>query len=221
MADASGNLVEVVDSVFWFLFGGVGALFHSQLLSTHLFVDSGGKVADVTVLACGDTEFLCVGTSQTFHGLVEVDQMTVELGAVDARELHLAANCDAASTAHAGTVDHHGVERDNGRQVVLLGEQRYKLHHRQGTDGDTAVVLFAALNQLFNLVGHQSFLAIAAVIGDNVEVIASGTHTILEENQTFVASTDNHIASYPVFVRPFDLRIDRSGTHAASDEEQA
>ena len=77
----------------------------------------------------------CIGGLELAGGLVEVDQVAVELGAVDAAELDLVAHADAAGAAHAGAVDHHAVEADDGGQVVFLGGQRNKLHHGQRTDG--------------------------------------------------------------------------------------
>ena len=138
-------------------------------------------------LACCDAVFFCVGTSKAFHGLVEVDEVAVELGSVDTGELHLVSDSDTAGTAHAGAVNHHGVKRHHGGKVILLGKQRDKLHHWQGSDRYTTVVVFALLNQLFNLVGDKTFLAVAAIVGNDVEVVADGTHLLLEEDKPFVA----------------------------------
>ena len=52
--------------------------------------------------------------------LVEVDLMSIELGAVDTYKASLAADFHAASTAHTGAVDHDSIERHNGRHVVFL-----------------------------------------------------------------------------------------------------
>ena len=43
---------------------------------------------------------------QPRHQVVEVDLVAVEVGAVDAGELDLVADLDAAAAAHAGAVDH-------------------------------------------------------------------------------------------------------------------
>ena len=67
--------------------------------------------------------------------LVEVDQVAVELGAVDAGELGLAADGDAAAAAHAGAVDHDRVQRDDGLDAVLAREVGDGLHHGYGADG--------------------------------------------------------------------------------------
>ena len=46
------------------------------------------------------------------HGLVEIDQMAVEVRAVHAGELRLAADGQAAAAAHARAVDHDRVHAD-------------------------------------------------------------------------------------------------------------
>ena len=53
--------------------------------------------------------------------LVEVDQVAVELGAVDTGELGLPADRHAAAAAHAGAVDHERVQRDDRLDAVVAG----------------------------------------------------------------------------------------------------
>ncbi len=83
----------------------IGAVDAGELgLAAHL--DAAATTAAVAGLAGGQ--------------VVPVDGAGVELGAVDAGELGLAAHLDAAATAHAGAVDHEGVEAGDDRDVVLV-----------------------------------------------------------------------------------------------------
>ena len=50
------------------------------------------------------------------HGFVEIDEVTVKVGAVHAGKLGLAAHGQAAAAAHAGAVDHNGVHGDDALQ---------------------------------------------------------------------------------------------------------
>ena len=54
-------------------------------------------------------------------GFVEVHLVAVEIGAVNAGELGLAANGQTAAAAHTGTVHHDGAHGNGAGQVVLLG----------------------------------------------------------------------------------------------------
>src|ERR1051326_6799120 len=49
----------------------------------------------------------------------EIDVVRVELRTVDAGELALVADQDAAAAAHPGAVDHDGVEADDGVNVLV------------------------------------------------------------------------------------------------------
>ncbi len=60
-------------------------------------------------------------------------------GTVDAGELGLAAHLDAAATAHAGAVDHDGVEAGDDRDVVLVAGEGGELHHRHGANAEGVV----------------------------------------------------------------------------------
>ena len=77
--------------------------------------------------------------------LVEIHQVAVEIGAIHAGELHLAADRDAARSAHAGAVHHDRVQADDGGDAERAGDFAAGLHHRDGPDGDHfADVLFVS-----------------------------------------------------------------------------
>ena len=217
--EAFGDFVEVVYSCLGVLF--LRLLAFLVVFDLQLFFNGGGKVAAVAFLAGGDAVTGQVGLGKAFHSLVEINLMTVEFGTVDAGETHLAAHGDAAGAAHTRAVDHHRVERHDGGQRVLLGEQRDELHHRQGAYGHAAVVAVATLYELLDFVGDKAFLAITAVVGHYVEVVALCFHSVLKEQQAFVACAYNHIAAKTLLVRPLCLRIDRSGAHTSGDEQDA
>ena len=72
--------------------------------------------------------------------LVEVDLVRVEERAVDAGELRLAADGDAAAAAHARAVDHDRIERDERVQPVRSRRLRDRAHHRHRADRDSSRV---------------------------------------------------------------------------------
>ncbi len=125
------------------------------------------------------------------HHQVEVDLVGVELGAVDADELALAADRDAATAAHPGAVDHDRVERHDGRDLVLLGHQRDELHHDRGPDGDHQVGLAALVDELLERVGDDALHAEAAVVGGVDHLVRLGLHLGPEDDEPLVAATED------------------------------
>ena len=75
--------------------------------------------------------------SSARHSLVKVDEVAVELGAVNAGKLCLSADSKTAAAAHTCSVDHDRVHGSNCGYLVLLCELTYELHH------DERVVLAA------------------------------------------------------------------------------
>ncbi|MPM60295.1 hypothetical protein SDC9_107146 [bioreactor metagenome] len=60
-------------------------------------------------------------SSKAQQHIVPIDLMTIELGAIDTYKLRLSTDGDPASTAHAGSIDHDGVQRHNGMDTEGLG----------------------------------------------------------------------------------------------------
>ena len=102
------------------------------------------------------------------HGLVKVHLMAIEVRAVHAGKfrdpLAVLDKAQAAAAAHARAVDHDGVHADSGGYVELFGELADEFHHDERPDGDDPVVLFAALDELSERVGHQTLLPPGAVV---------------------------------------------------------
>ena len=73
------------------------------------------------------------------HCLVKIHEVAVKVGAVHAGKLGLAAHGQAAAAAHAGAVDHDGVHRHNGLDIVRLGRLDDEFHHDQRSDRDDLV----------------------------------------------------------------------------------
>ena len=106
----------------------------------------------------------------------------VKVRAVHAGELHLAAHSEAAAAAHPGAVDHNGVHADGGGDAVLLCQLTGKLHHHQGADGKDVVELDPALDELLQLAGDETVIAIGAVVGADMKVGAGVGHLLLQDD---------------------------------------
>ena len=96
---------------------------------------------------------------QARHQVVEVDQVAVEVGAVDAGELHLVADLDAAAAAHAGAVDHHRVQADDGADAVRPRRLGAALHHHRRADRDHLVDVGMARDRLLEAGGDAALQA--------------------------------------------------------------
>ena len=125
--------------------------------------------------------------THTFEHLVEVDLMAVKLRTVNANKLGLSTYGDAASTAHACTVYHDGVERYVGRNLIFLGEQTHELHHDGGTNGK-ALVYLLALDDALDTLGHETLVPIRAVIGHDYYLVGTLAHLVLQYDKVFGAA---------------------------------
>ena len=128
--------------------------------------------------------------SHAFKHLVPVDKTSVKLGAVNAYEACLSANGQSASATHACAVYHDGVERHLARYVVLLCQERAKLHHDGWSDSKNFVYMFL-LHPLVNALCHETFLSIRAVVGHYCQPIAAFAHLILQDNEVFASSCND------------------------------
>ena len=102
------------------------------------------------------------------HEFVIIDLVAVKVRAVDAGEFDLAADRDTTAAAHAGAVDHDGVQRNNGLDAEGLGGLGDEFHHRDRADGEHFVIVDAGLEQLLQLDGNKAVLAVGAVVGHEV-----------------------------------------------------
>ena len=124
----------------------------------------------------------------TLHRFVKVYQISVKFRTVYAGKFHFAAYSNTAGAAHAGSVDHDGVERDDGLHAKRLGGLGDELHHRDRADGEHFVILGAGLEQLLELDGNEAVLAVAAVVGHEVQMVAGGLELVFQNDDVLVGS---------------------------------
>ncbi len=198
LRESQGHLAEVLDPVHGFLRrhrlpGDFHALLLLDLLSCHQLtstpVRGPASVLLQVPLAC-DLLLLEVD-ALALHHEIEVDLVGVELGAVDADELAVAADRDPAAAAHPGAVDHDGVERHHGGDLVFLGHQRDELHHDGGADGDDEVRFPVLLDEGLERVGDDALAPEAAVIGGVDHLVRRLDHFGAEDDQTLVAAAED------------------------------
>ncbi len=126
----------------------------------------------------------CIRTSKfTMRG--------VELRTVDAGKLALVAEQHAASAAHAGAVDHDGVEADHGLDAQRPGHLCDGTHHGHGADGENKIELAAGGDQFVELFRDQALFAVAAIVGHDAGFVARGAHLVFKDHHLFAARAFN------------------------------
>ena len=70
------------------------------------------------------------------------------------------ANLKAACATHTCSVYHDRVKADNCRNLKLLCELTYKLHHDHRSDGNTHIILVASVYKLLNLICNDTLASI-------------------------------------------------------------
>jgi hypothetical protein len=118
----------------------------------------------------------------------EVDGMGVEIGAVDAGEAHFAVDGDAARAAHAGAVDHDGVQRHQRAHARRARDLGAGAHHGHRPDGHHQVGLLA-LEHLAQRLGDEAWAPGAAVVGAHDHLVAEGAQLVGPEGAAGVAKT--------------------------------
>ncbi len=93
----------------------------------------------------------------TFHQLVKVDLMSVEVRTINTSKFDLTTNIDTAAAAHAGTIDHDWVEGNDGLDCFWSGDFGNKLHHWNWADSDNCIVLSALVDELLEFNGYKAF----------------------------------------------------------------
>ena len=151
------------------------------------------------------------------HSLVKIDLKAVKVGAVHAGKLGLAADRQAAAAAHAGAIDHDGVHRHNGLDIVGLGRLDDEFHHDQRSDGDDLVKVRTLNDLLFQRRGDNALLAVGAVIGHNDKLITAGAELVLENDKILVAEADNAGDLGALLVQCLRHGQRNGAAHAAAD----
>ena len=129
------------------------------------------------------------GTHALEH-LVPIDQGSIKLRTVDADELGLASDGQAAGATHTRSVHHDGVEGNVGREIVFLGQEAAELHHDRRTDGKDLVDVLL-VDEFLDTNGYHAFLAVATVIGHDDEFVAGTANFLFHDDQFLVSSGDD------------------------------
>ncbi len=168
-------------------------------------------------LVLGRARFLAAEALLPRDELGEVDRMRVEVRTVDTRELHLAADADAARAAHAGAVDHDRVERDE--RLHVMGPRRLgaRTHHRHRPDRDDEIRPLA-FEQLGERRRDETRPAGAAVVRADDERVAPLGEPVLPEHEVGAAKTDDAGRAIARLLERPQLRIHRRDAEAAADQ---
>ncbi len=149
--------------------------------------------------------------------LGEVDEVAVEVGPLDAGELHLLANRHTARPAHPGAVDHDRVERHHGLDAERASDLDAGAHHRQGAYRHDQIRLLL-LDELLQGDCDEARLAVAAVVGADHEVVGERAELVLPEDEVLVAEPDDSGRPVPGLLEGAELRVDRRDAEPAADE---
>ena len=125
--------------------------------------------------------------------VIPVNGACIEVGAVDASELGLAVDLDAAAAAHAGAVDHDGVEAGDDGNLVLAAGLGGELHHGNGANAE-GVVDGIGLAQACQGQGYYALLAHGAVIRGDVQTgQRQRVELLVQDNQVLGAGTHDDV----------------------------
>ena len=167
-------------------------------------------------------QFFGLECSHALEHLVEIDLMSVEFRPVDTHEACLASDRHAACSTHARTVDHDGVERYVGRNLIFLGKQAAELHHDSRSDGETLVDLLAQYH-LFDAGSHQALLSVTTVVGHDDNLVGVAAHLVFEYDEFFRTSGQHRDDAVAGFLQCLDYWQHRSnpdttsGTHHGTE----
>ena len=150
---------------------------------------------------------------------VEIDLVAVEFGALDAGEFRFAAHLHPATAAHAGAIDHHRVERDDGVHAERAREISDGPHHRHRAYGVNDVDA-AGGEDFLRRVGDKAFSAVAAVIGADGHV-AEELEFVFKNHPFLRAAADHAGDMNAAVVQTLGNRMHDGGAHAAPDAQRA
>ena len=118
--------------------------------------------------------------------------MTVKFRAVHADKFRFSINRNAAAAAHTGSVNHNSIQRDNGMHSVRACCCSAEFHHNRGPDRNCFLRRSAAFAEFFQRFGNKRFSSVAAVIGNNDELIRNFTHFFFKNDQLFRPAPDDN-----------------------------
>ena len=123
-----------------------------------------------------------------------------------------------AAAAHAGAVDHDGVEADHGLDAVGPRRLRHRAHHRDRADRQDVVDPLAGLDQGLQPVGDEALLAVAAVVGGDVEGVARRPDLVLEDDERARAAAEDREDAVAGLLQGDRRRVGDRRTDAAADD---
>ena len=164
--------------------------------------------------------FLGLESAHTLEHVVPVDFVAVEFRTIDADELRLAADSDAATTAHARTVDHDAVEANDSLHTIRLGGESAELHHDRRTDSDDHVRLaLSVFAEFLERFGHKTLAAIRTVVGHENDVVSESGHFFLHEEEAFVTGTHDNRYLVASSLESLDNRVHRGNTDTTANAD--
>ena len=153
-----------------------------------------------------------------FHAaehLCPIDLVGVKFRSIDADELRFASYGDTARAAHSCAIDHDGVERCLGRDIVFGGREGNELHHDSRADRDTLIDLFA-VDDLLDTYGDDTLLSGRTIVGHDDHFVRPLSQFIAEDEQVFVAGGKDGNDFIAGFLEGFGDRQHRCSAHTAA-----
>lgn len=147
------------------------------------------RVADGAIVLM-TFSFLFLICSEAEDEFVVIDQMTIKFRTVNTGKLCFSADGYPAAAAHSSAVDHDWIEADHGGYVKFFGNIADRFHHRNRADCHDQFDV-APFEHFLEDIGDKAMVAIGTVIGTNPQVMGSGLHVLLHDQQALVAGTDD------------------------------
>lgn len=123
---------------------------------------------------------------RSLEELVKIYGVAVKFGPVNTDKFCLPCHGDPTAPAHASTINHKGVEADNGFDSMLFGQFRDGSHHDSRTDGNNQVDLFPIVDEPFQLIGNKSMATCRPVIRSDEKFKAEIPHLFSRMSMFFV-----------------------------------
>jgi len=96
---------------------------------------------------------------------VKIHQVSVKFGTIHAGELDFVAHLHATAAAHAGAIDHDGVEADRGTDAIGLGQVCNRPHHEKRSDCQNVIKMLTGFDELAKLISYEAMKSEGAIIG--------------------------------------------------------
>ncbi len=150
--------------------------------------------------------------------LVEVHQVAVEIGAVHAGELHLAADRDAAGSAHPGAVHHDRIQADHGRNAEGPCDFAHAFIIGIGPMATTSRTFFSLASTSASACGHEAVASVTAIVGGDDQFVAALAELLFPEHQVAIAEADDGNGPVSRLLVRAQLGVDGRDTEAAAHQ---